>query len=449
MSGLALMAKQLGYTVCGSDLPEKFPTDHLLDEQGITVYEEFDAAHLKEKPDVVVVSAAYGPNNPEYKAAKSARIVIKTQSEMLAELMTGYENIGVTGVHGKTTTTSLVAVILQEAGFSPSYAIGTSGVPGLVGNGHIGSGKYFVAEADEYKKSELQNEPKFLDLPLKHIIITSIELDHPDMYQTAEEVYQAFYQLTTKVPRDGLIVACADWPLVRRIINRLVDRPCLTYGFDPSAMYQIVDFVDAEQTSFSLKTADEQLGPFRLPLPGKHNALNAAAAIILTKALGVNVETITKTLATFAGPERRFQVLGEFNGAPVIDDFAHHPTALRYLLDATRHRYPGKRIVAVFQPHTYSRTGKLLKEFASSLLAADKIILLNIYASAREKSGYVTIKDLLTEVAKQRPDVEFRANLPEVAQYLRGFLSKNDVLLLIGAGDVNKIYSLLSERPKN
>jgi UDP-N-acetylmuramate--alanine ligase len=447
MSGLAIMAKESGYTVTGSDIPEQFPTDATLAEHEIAVQEGFSVDHLSPKPDLVVVSAAFGPTNIEYKTAKSLRIPIKTQSEFLADLMAGYETVGVTGVHGKTTTTALLALILQEAGFSPSYAIGTDAIPGLEGNGHIGTGKHFVVEADEYKKSEQSPQPKFLDLPLKHLIVTSIELDHPDMYQSAEDVYQAFYQLTSKVPRDGTIVACSDWPLVRRLVSRRADRPALTYGFEPGAHYQIVDFVDGAKASFSLKTATERIGPFRLALPGRHGALNAAAALILAQSLGVSLDSISKTLEHFTGPSRRFQLLGEYNGVPIIDDFAHHPTAIRYLLDAARHRFPGKRLIVVFQPHTYSRTGKLLKEFATSLLPADKIILLNIYASAREKSGYVSIKDLIVEIRRHRPDVEFRANLAEVAQYLEGSLQKNDVVLLIGAGDVYKIYDLLTKRP--
>jgi len=449
MSGLAIMSKELGYEVTGSDVDESFQTDQLLKDHGIKFEEGFDPERLKFKPDVVVVSAAFGVQNLEYKAAKSLRLAIKSPSEMLAELMAGFENIGVTGVHGKTTTTAMIAIVLTEAGFSPSYAIGTADVPGLNGNSHIGTGKYFVAEADEYRASETNPRPKFLDLPLKHLIITSIELDHPDMYQTSEEVYQAFYQLMTKTPRDGLMVACTDWPLVRRLVNRRADRPSLTYGFEPSAKYQIVDFSDGASTTFKLKTSEGLIGPFTLNVPGRHNTLNATAAIVLALALGVNEAAIKKALFSFVGPSRRFQLVGSVGGVPVIDDYAHHPTAIRYLLEAARSRYPTSRIVAIFQPHTYSRTGKLLKEFAASLLGADKIILLNIYASAREKSGYVTIKDLVSEIQRFRPDVEFRPSLAEVAQYLHGILKENDVLLLIGAGDVYKIYPLLTEQERS
>lgn len=444
MSALAVMAKNLGYEVRGSDEAETFPTDAVLASAGITVAAGFDAKNLQPRPDLIVVSAAYGLSNPEVKAAKSSRISQIAPSELLAELMSSFEGIGVAGVHGKTTTTAMLAYIMDNAGYSPSYLIGTSGVPGLAGSGHIGDGTYFIAEADEYKKSDLDNQPKFLDLPLKHVIITSIELDHPDVYETAESMYRAFYQLTTKIPRDGTIIACIDWPLVRRLVSRRADRPCLTYGFSAQAQYQIVDAQSTPtETKFSLKTATEVFGPFILKVPGQHNTLNASAAAIMALKLGVSEAAIIKALRSFQGVSRRFELLGNYNGAIIIDDFAHHPTAISYLLETARKVFPDRQIVAVFQPHTYSRTGKLLKEFAQALKSADRLILLNIYASAREKSGYVTIKDLIDEVKPYKPDVEYRSSLSDVSQYLANFISNRDVVLLIGAGDVYKVYNYL------
>lgn len=447
MSGLAVMAKELGYDVTGSDVGEEFITDHVLTEHGITYHNSFDATHLSKtsKPDLVVVGASFGASNVEYKAAKSLRVPIITSSEMLGRLMAGFEGVGVAGTHGKTTTSSMLAFILKEAGFSPSYSIGTSDIPGLDGNAHIGDGKFFIAEADEYKKSDESLEPKFLDLPLKHLIVTSIEFDHPDVYQTAEQVYNVFYKLSLKLPRDGVMVACTDWPLVRRLAYRRVDREVLTFGFEPGAKYQIINLEELPKTvSFKIKFEEKTLGPFELSVPGRHNVLNATAAILVALQLGATEAAIVKALRRFVGPKRRFELLGEFNGAQVFDDYAHHPTALRFLFDAARRRFPTKRIVAVFQPHTYSRTGKMLKEFASALQEADKLILLNIWASAREKSGYVTIKDLIDAVKPLKPDVEYRSTLEEAALYLKSFVTAKDVVLLIGAGDVYKIYEKLT-----
>lgn len=445
MSGLAIMAKDVGYLVSGSDVSETFPTDALLTRHQIEVFTGFDGPRVKQlKPDLVVVSAAYGLQNPEVKAAKSARLNVVSQSEMLARLMAPFEGIGVAGVHGKTTTTAMVALILVEAGFAPSYAIGASQIPGLQGNAKIGEGKYFVVEADEYRRSESSAEPKFLDLPLKHVIITSIELDHPDLYETAEAVYQAFYRLCVRLPRDGTIIANLDWPLIRRLASRVTDRQFETYGLDSGADYQLVDLQESrETTSFRLKTSQQTLGPFSISLPGSYNALNATAAIIMTLRFGVTLPAITRALSHFQGPERRFQYLGKLNGAPVFDDFAHHPTAVTNLLAAARKRFPDRRIVLVFQPHTYSRTGKFLQEFAASLQTADVLVLLNIYASAREKTGYVSIKDLINAVRRLKPDIEYRSSLDEVATYLSSSVKENDLVLLVGAGDVYKIFSKL------
>lgn len=443
MAGLAVMAKELGYEVKGSDEPTVFPTDGMLRTKGIEVLEGFDGEHLRYKPDLVIVSAAYGLQNPEVKAAKSIRLTMLTMSEMLGRIMSKYEGVGVAGVHGKTTTTAILAKILQDAGYSPSYMVGTSHISNMEASAHIGGGKYFVVEADEYKKSELNPQPKFLDLPIKHLIITSIELDHPDVFATAEQVYSAFYQLTTKIPRDGTIIACIDWPLVKRLVNRRVDRHSLTYGFDNTAGYQIINVNDGPQSTFSIRHEVKTIGPINLMMPGRHNMLNATAALIMALQLGVAEKTIIKTLATFSGPSRRFEYLGSYNGAEVYDDYAHHPTALSFLLEAVKKRFPDKRLVVVFQPHTYSRTGKLLKEFAESLRLADKLVLLNIWASAREKSGYVTIKDLIDAVRPHKPDVEYRSTLDEVATYLRSFLTDQDVVFLVGAGDVYKIYDQL------
>jgi UDP-N-acetylmuramate--alanine ligase len=444
MAGLAIMAKEKGYNVSGSDVAEEFITDELLQKNNIDFHSGFKAENLKiQKPDLVVIGAAYGTNNPEVKMAKSMRLATVTLSEMIGRLMADYDGVGVAGVHGKTTVTSMLALILKDAGFSPSYTIGTSSIPGLESSAHIGNGQHFIIEADEYKRSETDLRPKFLDYPMKHLIVTSIELDHPDVYPSAEHLYQVFYQLAMKIPRRGTIVANTDWPLVRRLVSRLADRNCLSYGFDKGAKYQIVDFTEGEKNTFYLKTTTQRIGPIDIAMPGRHNMLNAAAAYLMAVNLGVTESSALKTLANFKGPKRRFERLGQYNGAEFYDDYAHHPTALKFLIDAAKKRFPKKKIVVVFQPHTYSRTSKLLSEFAQSLLGADRLVLLNIWASAREKSGFVTIRDLIREIHRYRSDVEFRTSLEEVADYLAGSVSKSDVVLLVGAGDVYKVYDKL------
>ncbi len=451
MTGLAIMLRQRGLSVCGSDDENSYTdaaTEKRFRDLGIEVFIGFKGERIREKkPDTIIVSAAFGPQNPEVKAARSARITVRTHSEALGDIMAGFEGVGVAGVHGKTTTTSLLAFILKEAGFAPSYAIGAPNVPDLAGSARLGDGKYFVVEADEYKKSEQDKTPRFMDLPLKHVIITSIELDHPDVYDTAEDVYKAFYQLSVRIPRDGTIVACVDSPLVRRLVQRRVDLKCLTYGFSSQAEYAIGEVVQTtSMTSFTLRRGGDVVGRFSMKLPGRHNALNATGAIIMAQKLGVSIGAITKAVERFDGPARRFERLGEYNEAPIFHDYAHHPTAINYLIETIKERFPKSRLVFVFQPHTYSRTGKLIKEFATSLSAADQLILLNIYASAREKSGYVTIKDLVDEVRKLKPEAEYRSNLQEAATYLASFITKDHVVFLVGAGDVHKIFDKLQSR---
>lgn len=444
MTYLAIMTKELGYEVSGSDTDEVFITDELLQRKNIPFFNGFDASNIKNfKPDIVVISAAYGVNNPEVKAAKSMRVTTYTQSEMLAEIMKDFDVVGVSGVHGKTTVTSMLALVMQEAGFSPSYAIGTSNIPGLDSNAQIGNGKYFVVEADEYKKSELDLQPKFLDYPIKHLIVTSIELDHPDVFPSAEHMYQAFYKLAMKIPRRGSIIANSDWPLVRRLVSRLADRNCQTFGFEKGADWQIVDLQEGSRTSFYLKGKEEKIGPIVMGMPGRHNVLNGAVTYLMARSLGVEKASIVKTLSSFKGPKRRFELLGDYNGATFYDDYAHHPTAIKFLVDAARKTWPNKRITLVFQPHTYSRTSKLLREFAESLKDVDRLILLNIWASAREKGNFVTIRDLIHEIRNYRGDVEFRTSLEEVAAYLAGSVSSRDIVLLVGAGDVYKVYEKL------
>ncbi|MBI4948486.1 UDP-N-acetylmuramate--L-alanine ligase [Candidatus Berkelbacteria bacterium] len=446
MTGLAVMAKKLGFNVSGSDVPDKFITDEVLHKNNIAINEGFNAQNLDQKPDVVIISAAYGAQNPEVKAAKTKKIKSLSMSELLGSFIAKYEGVGVAGIHGKTTTTSLITLILKNAGFSPSYMIGTGHVPGLDSSSDIGDGKFFIVESDEYKKSDEDLSPKFLDYPVKHAVITSIELDHPDVFSTAEEVYGAFYKFVLKIPRDGSIVACTDWPLVRRLVSRMVDRKVITYGFAANSSYQITDFKEGEQTEFKIRTKDGVIGPITISLPGRHNALNATAALAMCLKLGVSEQKIIETLSKIRSPERRFEYLGEFNGAKFYDDYAHHPTAIDYLIESAKNRFEGKNIIVVFQPHTYSRTGKFLKEFAKSLSKADQLLLLNIWASAREKSGYVTIKDLIVELKKYRNDFEYRSTIDEAAQFLAGSVSEKDVVLLVGAGDVYKIFQKLNDK---
>jgi len=450
MSGLAVILAELGYKVSGSDSENAYQTeanDKQFERLGIVTYKGFNPENIKQtKPDVVVVSAAYGADHPEVKTARRLRRQILTQSEMLGKVIADYEVIAVSGVHGKTTTSSLIAYVLKTAGYSPGWAIGAPDITDLAAKSHIGDGKYFVVEADEFRKSQDDPQPKFFDLPIRHLVVTSIELDHPDLFSTAEDVYDNFYRLSSRLPRNGSLIACVDWPLVARLVKRQVDRQAFSYGFSQEADFRIVNFREnPNETTFEITVQDKKLGPFRLNLPGRYGAQNAAAAVIVALNLGIKEAVIVKSLSQFKGPKRRFELLGRLNGALFVDDYAHHPSAISGLIEAARHRFPGKRLIAVFQPHTYSRTGRFVSEFAASLAEADQVVLLNIFASAREKSGYVTIEDLLTRLRNLKDEVEYRASKEEAATFLANTVGENDVVLLIGAGDVFEIYQLIAQ----
>lgn len=441
MAALASIAAELGYQVQGSDVADKYPTEDQLIRHQIKVFQGFNGDNIATaQPGRIVASAAYSLDHPELKAAKKARIPIIYYSQFLGEILAKFESIGVSGVHGKTTTTSMLATILETAGLSPSFLVGVGQIFGFDSPGRLGKGRQFVVEADEYARSPQDKTAKFLDLPLKHLILTSIELDHPDIYDSAEAVYDTFYQLTTKIPRTGQIVACTDYPLVRRLISRLADRRVVTYGFSASATWRIRDFRPGQPVKFILSNGQLKF-ELELNVPGKVNALNAAAAALIAHQLSVSAETIKEALAKFRLPKRRFEHLGQLNGAEVYDDYAHHPTAIKQLIETAREQFPDRRLVLVFQPHTFSRTAKLLNEFVGSLLGADELVILNIFASAREKSGYVSIRDLLEPLSQQHQQVSYQASLEEAAKYLQETITKDDVLVMAGAGDVYKIFS--------
>jgi UDP-N-acetylmuramate--alanine ligase len=439
MSALAILAKQKGYKVTGSDENVYF-TDSMLKKNGIEWYKEFSEKNLKIKPDYVVISAAYDEKNPEVAEAKSKHIPIKFYSQMLGEIMSSYRGIAIAGCHGKTTTTAMAAFLLEKARLSPSFLIGCREAPDLHSNARIGEGEFFVTEADEYKRAANDLQSKFFDIKMEFAVITSIEMDHPDVFETEEDVYRAFYKFACRIPRNGLIVGCIDSPKVKKLALSLADRKMETYGFSISADWRIVDYqLEAGKQIFTIKKAKQIYGPFELKIPGKHNVLNATAAIIVCLAAGVKAITLQKYLPEFSGVERRFQIVGERDGITVVDDYAHHPTAIKATLEGAKDFYPGRKIWAIFQPHTYSRTKELLEEFAKSFSSADEVVITDIYASAREKSGRIHAKHLVEEAKKNHEKVRYISDLKEIEAFLRENTESGDVLIVMGAGDIYKM----------
>ena len=449
MAALAIFAKEKGYQIAGSDTEETFVTDEVLKDAGIEVT-NFNSENLRHRPDLVVFSAAYGKDNPEIKEARKRKLEIKPYSEVLAMMASGSQTIAVSGIHGKTTTAALISFLLLKANLDPSYIIGSGRIPSLASPGHFGRGDYFVLEADEYRKSVEENTPKFFDLSPQIEIITSIEMDHPDMFLSEEKVYEAFYKFACRLPRNGFIVLCNDYPKAKKLLRSLADRNFETYGFHPGAGWQIIDFSESpEHTQFSLVNSSKILGPFKLKIAGRANALNATAAIITAQKLGINFELLKKNLPHFSGVTRRFEILGKAQLLTVLDDYAHHPRSIALTLEAARQKFPEAKIWAIFQPHTYSRTKELFDDFAKAFKLADKVIITDIYASARESDPSISGEDLALAIRKNQKQVKFIGSWPKIIQEVGDNLSEKTVIISIGAGDIYKLGSQIWEQLKN
>lgn len=441
--GMAALAKYLtedGYRVEGSDNESVYVTDEMLDKNGIKVYAPFNEQNIiSSNPDLVIVSAAYDELNVEVVMAKKLKLNVIYYSEALGLITADKQLIAVAGVHGKTTTTSLLALLLENAGFDPSFIIGAADVPVLGTNAKKGTGDFFVLESDEYKKSPNNLDSKFLDLNPKIAIISSVELDHPDVFKTEEEIYNAFYKFACKVPRDGKILINIDYVKCRKLVRSLVDRNFITYGFSDEASWRIIDVKEKDVTTFSVKHIDKIYGPYELSIPGKNNILNAVTAIIIAEILNIDEDDLKKTFKDFKGVQRRFQEIAKFGDTIIIDDYAHHPTAVRGVLDCAKEKYPNSKIWCIFQPHTFSRTEALLKDFSEAFGFADKVIITDIYASERESTGKVTAVDLVESIKDNNVDVVYMRDWKQIRKYVYAFALPPVVLLTVGAGDIYKI----------
>jgi len=440
MSALAIYLKQANYDVAGSD-QGVFLTDELLKENNIKFFDEFSSQNVETiNPDWVIVSAAYDKENIEYISAKNKGLKISYYSEALAQITEDVDLIAVSGVHGKTTTTAMVAHLFEEADLSPSYLIGTSKVSNLGSNAKKGQGKYFVLEADEYRKSPDDNHSKFLDLNPKWMVVSSIELDHPDIFKDEEAVYEAFREFSQRIKPDGKIVLCLDYQRIKQLSKEIDPLKLETYGFSSEAKWQIIDVRNsAKETIFKLTKDNVFFGEFSLFVPGEHNILNAVAAIIIGSLANIPVETIKAALLKFCGTPRRFEIVFSGNEIVLIDDYAHHPTAIRKTLRTVKERYPSYKLVSIFQPHTYSRTKALLGEFSQAFTDADEVIIMDIFASAREKNGTVNTEILVKEIKKNHRNVFYFDSLDKIQKHLLKEIKTPEAILTIGAGDIYKL----------
>jgi UDP-N-acetylmuramate--alanine ligase len=431
MSGLAeILLLSTPLEISGCDLARSENTDRLL-KLGARIATGHDASHVRDA-DLVVVSSAIEEGNPEVAAARERGIPVIRRAEMLAEIMRLKQGIAIAGTHGKTTTTSLTGMVLTEAGFDPTIVVG--GRVRILGtNARLGKGDYLVAEADEFDRS-------FLELVPVVAVITNIEADHLDTYRDVDDIRDAFAVFANRVPFYGAVVACADDPGVASILQR-VKRRVVTYGVSAGAAIVAREIrLDAAGTSFDVWEGETwSLGPVRLSLPGTHNVLNALAAIAVGRELSVPFPTIARALGEFTGVVRRFETKGERGGMLVVDDYAHHPTEVSATLASARQVYPGRRLVALFQPHLFSRTRDFAKDFGKALTGCDLAIVMDVYPS-REKPMAGVSGELVAAAAREAGcrEVIYVSEKKAVVDELSRLTRSGDVILTMGAGDVVK-----------
>lgn len=436
MASLAVYLSQSGLRVTGSDVPEDFPTQEALASSGISVFTGFDPDRMQgtDRPDIVYYTGAHGGrDNPEVKAAIAEHIPTLPHGAALGEIMSGSRQIVVSGSHGKTTTSAMVAVLLTHAKYHPSFAIGCGSIPGIGEAGHKGKGDWFVAEGDEYVTDPSHDPtPRFLWLKPEILVVTNVDYDHPDAYPDLASVQTAFREIKKK---SKITILNADDPNSRVLKE---GSNVITYGFSPSAEYRISHVgTGAERTFFTLEERGVHLGEFTLKVPGAHNVSNATAAMIAAHIAGVPWDMLREGLLQFTGTKRRFEKLASSGGITLYDDYAHHPTEIAATLKAARSWYAGQRIVAVFQPHTYSRTKTLLSEFGRCFTDADTVILTDIYASAREQDTLgITGMTLVSEAAKYHRDVRYASDKAAVIDTLTTAVNRGDVVIFMGAGDI-------------
>jgi UDP-N-acetylmuramate--alanine ligase len=427
MSGIAEILADRGFAVSGCDLRPSAATD-LLIRRGIRVTLGHDPSHLA-GVDLVVVTSAVRGENAEVDAARAKGMRVVKRKEILGALVNEKRGVGVSGTHGKTTTSAMIAVILEEAGLDPMIVIGGM-LRNLGSNAKNGAGDLAVVEADEYDRS-------FHELHPEIAVVTNIEADHLEYFGSFEAIVEAFEVFVEGIRPGGVVVGCVDDPAVAKLLKK-IDQRVIRYGFSDAAD------VRAQNVSFDERGSHFEVpgvGWFRLFVPGEHNVRNALGAIAVARQLGVSATDTASALAKFLGVDRRFQILGEYAGALIVDDYAHHPTEIRATLNAARRGYPKRRIVALFQPHLYSRTRDFAREFGESLGVADVALVAPIYA-AREKPIEGISSRLIAEAAE---GVEFlELSNDEIIEELRRRLESNDLFITLGAGDVNEISEALA-----
>ena len=444
MSGIAEVLLTLGYKVSGSDLKHSSVTERLA-RLGAIIFEGHRAENIA-GAEVVVTSSAIARANPEVVAARAHHIPVIQRAEMLAELMRLKYGIAVAGMHGKTTTTSMVAAVLAGGGLDPTVVVGGR-VDALGSNARFGNSHYLVAEADESDRSFLKLSPILA-------VVTNIDREHMDCYHDMEDVEQAFIDFMDRVPFYGMVVLCHDDERLRSLLPRLARR-ATTYGMREDSDFRIlrseIEYGGAGRhyySHFAVEYQGRSLGEFRLQVPGDHNVLNATAAVAVGVGLDIAPDRIREALESFRGVDRRFQLKGTACGVSVIDDYGHHPTEIKVTLAAAR-QCGFKRIHVIFQPHRYSRTRDLLAEFGTAFHDADTVLVTDIYAASEQPVPGVTGERLAAEIRRSGKDARYVSSFEEAANEISQAAAGGDMALTLGAGNISQLGPQVLEKLKS
>ena len=426
MSAIAKILLEMGYKVSGSDLCQTDMTLRL-SQAGAVIF----AGHAAENiaaADAVVISTAIPENNPELKAARELGITVFHRADLVAAVMNQQAGIAVAGAHGKTTTTSMVALMLEKAGIDPTVIIGGE-LNDIGGNAKLGQGKYLVAEADESDGSFLKYAPYIA-------IVTNIENDHMDYYKTMDNILKAFRAFLSHVSEEGAAVVCFENAHLRDLVSS-VNRKCISYAIDHEADYRAKNIrTFGAATMYDVYFHDVLLGTIKINVPGRHNILNSLASLIVGLTVGLDFSAAAEGLAAFSGVKRRFQTKGRIHGVWVVDDYAHHPTEIRTTLLAARQTKPG-RLICVFQPHRYTRTALLREDFGKAFEPADLLILTDVYAAGEQPIAGIsglTIQEEVERQTKQR--LTYIADRTKIARYLAEIVEEGDLVMTMGAGNI-------------
>jgi UDP-N-acetylmuramate--alanine ligase len=449
MSGIAEVLLNLGYKVSGSDLKSSSVTQRLAG-LGAATFEGHRAENIT-GADVVVTSSAIAKENPEVTEAHKLHIPVIQRAEMLAELMRLKYGIAIAGMHGKTTTTSMVAAVLAAGGLDPTVVVGGR-VDAMGSNARLGKSQYLVAEADESDRS-------FLKLTPILSVVTNIDREHMDCYRNMRDVKKTFLEFMDRVPFYGMIVACNDDPILRRLLPE-VQRRIVTYGTKRGSDFLIRLMSTAEVQNpqppaetrmghplnrFHVRYRGEDLGEFMLHVPGVHNVLNATAAIAVGIGLDVKPDAVRAALEQFRGVDRRFQLRGRAAGISVIDDYGHHPTEIKATLAAARQCGFGK-IHVIFQPHRYTRTRDLMEEFTTAFTDADSLIVLDIYAASEDAIEGITGEALAQKIRESGKDVQYAGSFTDAVSAAAAAAHDGDMILTLGAGSVSQLGPMILEK---